>query len=172
VKCPYCGHRNDRVIDSRTIKDGAAIRRRRVCGHCRGRFTSYETIEEVQLMVIKKDGRREEFDRAKLRVGIQKACEKRPVPTDRIDQVVEDIETALYRGTNEMPTRNIGEEVMQQLYTLDEVAYVRFASVYRQFKDIGEFMSELKGLLGNRGEVEPAHTKPRAGKKQSPPHTA
>jgi transcriptional repressor NrdR len=147
MKCPYCGEMQDRVIDSRTAKDGSAVRRRRECTKCGARFTSYETVEDIQFRVVKKDGRREPFDTNKIKIGILKACEKRPIPTDIIDEIVERIETSLTRGRKEVPSREIGETVIKELYNLDEVAYVRFASVYREFKDVNEFMDELKGLL-------------------------
>ncbi|HOO55691.1 MAG TPA: transcriptional regulator NrdR [bacterium] len=147
MKCPYCNELEDKVIDSRTIKDGTAIRRRRQCLSCGARFTSYETIEDIQIRVVKKDGRREIFDRNKIRIGIEKACEKRPISTDSISEIVDRIEAKLTRGKNEMPSREIGETVIKELAALDEVAYVRFASVYREFKDVNEFMDELKGLL-------------------------
>ncbi len=158
MKCPFCGSMDDKVIDSRTIKGGEAIRRRRECIDCSGRFTSYEHIEEIVRMVVKKDGRREEFDRAKVRSGILKAVEKRPVPTSVVEELVEKIEIEVFRNQAEAPAREIGETVMKALYDLDQVAYVRFASVYRQFKDITEFMDELKGLLTG--------TKAKAKKKQ------
>lgn len=148
MKCPYCGIDEDKVIDSRSIKGGEAIRRRRECLKCGNRFTSYEQIDEVVRMVVKKDGRREAFDRNKLRGGLLKAVEKREIPIDRIEQIVQDIEAAVFRDRAEVPSRDIGEMVMDILHQLDEVAYVRFASVYRQFSDITEFMNELKGMLG------------------------
>ncbi|MFA6450442.1 MAG: transcriptional regulator NrdR [bacterium] len=147
MKCPYCGNQDDKVIDSRTIKDGAAVRRRRQCLACNARFTSYETVEEIELRVEKKDGRREAFNRSKIIAGIQKACEKRPISSEQIEAVVDRIEEKLTREKKEVPTRDIGEAVIKELSDLDEVAYVRFASVYREFKDINEFMDELKGLL-------------------------
>jgi len=154
MKCPFCGNIEDKVIDSRMIKDGMAIRRRRECLACSKRFTSYETIEEIQLKVIKKDGRRQEFNRNNIRIGIEKSCEKRPVSTERIDEIVDRIETdLLYRGKKEVSTREIGEMVIRELYELDEVAYVRFASVYRAFKGVDEFMDELK-LLINRSPAD------------------
>ncbi|HOX27763.1 MAG TPA: transcriptional regulator NrdR [bacterium] len=155
MKCPYCDSLEDKVIDSRIIKDGAAVRRRRQCLSCNARFTSYETVEEIQLRVVKKDGRRENFDRNKIRVGIQKACEKRPIPTDAIDDIVDRIEEKLTRGKKEVETREIGETVIIELSNLDEVAYVRFASVYREFKDVNEFMDELKRLLINTDKAPP-----------------
>jgi len=156
MRCPFCGNLEDRVIDSRVIKNGDAVRRRRQCLGCDARFTSYETVEEIQLRVIKKDGRRELFDPAKIRNGIIKACEKRPVSLEIIDQIIERIEDKVARGSREVPTREIGEAVIDELYNLDEVAYVRFASVYREFKDVNEFMSELKRLLLAQGKEMPA----------------
>jgi transcriptional repressor NrdR len=146
--CPYCGHLEDKVVDSRLSKDGRAIRRRRECLKCSKRFTSYEYIEEVQLNVVKTSGVREPFSREKLMKGIATACKKRPVSTEKVDEVVDSIERALM-GLNlkEVPSKRIGELVMRALKRLDEVAYVRFASVYRKFKDKTEFMEELKGLL-------------------------
>jgi transcriptional repressor NrdR len=138
------------VIDSRLSKDGLIIRRRRECEGCGKRFTTYERVEEPLPAVVKKDGRREPFDRAKIAAGIKKACEKRPVSTETIDSVVDRIERwALEYGEPEIPSKAIGERVMKELHALDEVAYVRFASVYRSFKDIGEFMNELSELLGS-----------------------
>ncbi len=147
MKCPFCSSMEDKVIDSRVIKEGVAIRRRRQCVNCGARFTSYETIEEIQFMVVKKDGRREPFDRTKIWNGIQKACEKRPIPTDDIEAIVDDIETEIFKNRKEVPTQEIGETVIKALFRLDEIAYVRFASVYREFKDVSEFMSELKSLI-------------------------
>ena len=157
MKCPFCGNLEDRVIDSRSIKGGEAIRRRRECLKCGGRFTSYEQIEKIIRMMIKKDGRREAFDRNKIRTGLQKACEKRPVSTQQIEDMVDRIEAEVFRDKPEVPTRDIGEMIMKTLHEVDEVAYVRFASVYRQFSDITEFMSELKDML----------SEPRADRKKS-----
>ncbi len=149
MRCPYCGSLEDKVVDSRLSKDGRSIRRRRECLRCRERFTTYEYIEEVSLMVIKSDGRREPFDRQKLLKGIRIACTKRPIPMDRLEQVVSEIESEIYNiADREISTKVIGEMVMAKLRELDEVAYVRFASVYRDFKDKNEFMEELKKLLG------------------------
>ncbi len=151
MKCPFCGAVEDRVVDSREGRDGGFIRRRRECGGCGRRFTSYETVEDIPYMVVKNDGRREPFDRKKLRGGLQKACEKRPIPSARLDAIADEIENRLHEGTDrEMTTREIGELVMERLKDLDEVAYVRFASVYRQFEDVGEFLDELKTLLSGR----------------------
>ena len=148
MKCPYCGEQDSKVIDSRHSEDGSSIRRRRECDGCGKRFTTYEKIEQMILMVIKKDGSREAFDRNKIMNGIIKACEKRPVPMAEIEKVVDDIE----RGLNNMMEKEvestfIGELIMERLRKLDEVAYVRFASVYREFKDVNTFMDELKKVL-------------------------
>lgn len=149
MKCPFCPRNDSRVIDSRLSKDGLIIRRRRECEGCGKRFTTYERVEEPLPAVVKKDGRRESFDRAKIAQGIKKACEKRPVATETIDSVVDRIERwALELGEPEVKSSDIGGRVMEELHALDEVAYVRFASVYRSFKDIGEFMTELSELLG------------------------
>jgi transcriptional repressor NrdR len=151
VKCPYCGHLGDKVVDSRESREGEVIRRRRECLECGRRFTSYERIDEIPYMVIKKDGSRERFERQKLIAGMLKACEKRPVSVAALESVADRIETTLQeRPDREMSTAEIGEAVMQELKGLDKVAYVRFASVYRHFRDIGEFMTELKDLLNAR----------------------
>jgi len=151
MKCPFCSHTEDKVIDSRVSKEGDVIRRRRECLKCAGRFTSYERIEEIFPLVIKKDGRREPFDRQKILRGLETACEKRPVGVESREKLVEKIEKKLQGiGEKEIPSSWIGEEVMAGLKQIDEVAYVRFASVYRQFKDIKEFMEEIKGLFYNR----------------------
>lgn len=148
MKCPFCGDLEDKVIDSRISTEGDTIRRRRECLKCQKRFTTYERLEEIPLMVIKKDGRREPFDRKKLLAGILKACEKRPIPMEKIEAMVDETERTLQRNyEKEVSSTSIGELVMKQLHKLDEVAYVRFASVYRQFKDINQFMSELSTLL-------------------------
>ncbi len=148
MRCPFCGHTEGKVIDSRASKEGDSIRRRRECLHCGRRFTTYERIEEVAQMVIKKDGRRENFDRWKLKSGILKAVEKRPVGLEHVDALIDEVERELFNSTeHEVSTSAIGEAVMAKLRQLDEVAYVRFASVYRQFKDLNEFMSELKDML-------------------------
>ncbi|MFA5339414.1 MAG: transcriptional regulator NrdR [Candidatus Omnitrophota bacterium] len=148
MKCPFCGNIEDKVIDSRISAEGDSIRRRRECLKCQKRFTTYERLEEHPMMVIKKDGRREPFDRKKLLSGILKACEKRPVPMDKAEGMVDEVERIIQRNyEKEVSSTAIGEFVMKQLHDLDEVAYVRFASVYRQFKDINQFMKELSGLL-------------------------
>ena len=151
MKCPYCGSLENKVVDSRLNKEYTITRRRRACESCNQRFTTYERLEVMMPMLIKKDGRREAWDRHKLVEGLQKACEKRPVSMEEIDTFVDDLERKLQDlGEREVPTQQVGEWVMEGLSHLDEVAYVRFASVYRQFKDINEFMDELKGLLATR----------------------
>jgi len=148
MRCPFCNHTDGKVVDSRASKDGDSIRRRRECLKCGRRFTTYERIEEVAQMVIKKDGRRENFDRWKIKSGILKAVEKRPVGLEQVDALIDEVERELFNSTeHEVTTKAIGEAVMNKLKQLDEVAYVRFASVYRQFKDLNEFMSELKTML-------------------------
>ena len=153
MKCPYCGHLDNKVIDSRLNKDASITRRRRACISCDQRFTTYERLEVMVPMLVKKDGRREAWDRHKLVIGLQKACEKRPVSGDNIDEFVDDIEHKLQDyGAKEIPSKVVGEWVMEGLQGLDEVAYVRFASVYRQFKDVNEFMDELKSILDARAD--------------------
>lgn len=147
MRCPYCDQNEDRVVDSRESKDGGTIRRRRECLACGRRFTSYEQIEDIPYMVVKNDGSREEFDRRKLLSGLRKACEKRTVSAKQLDAVVDDIESDLHdREEREMSTREIGERVMKALRELDQVAYVRFASVYRRFDDVDSFVQELQEL--------------------------
>ena len=148
MKCPYCAHLGDKVVDSRESKEGEVIRRRRECLECSKRFTSYERIDEIAYMVVKKDGTRERFERHKLLAGLLKACEKRPVSVAALDAIADKVESALQeRSEKEIPTAEVGAFVMEELKKLDKVAYVRFASVYRHFRDIGEFMSELTDLL-------------------------
>ena len=148
MKCPFCGHLEDKVVDSRSSKEGDAIRRRRECLKCEARFTTYERVEEVLPLVVKKDGRREPFDRQKILQGLLKACEKRPVGIVALEDAVSKIEKKLQEsGEKEILSSVIGEEVMHALHKPDQVAYVRFASVYREFKDINEFMEELRELL-------------------------
>jgi transcriptional repressor NrdR len=148
MKCPYCGNLGDKVVDSRESKEGEVIRRRRECLECGKRFTSYERIDEIPYMVVKKDGMRERFDRQKLVNGLLKACEKRPVSLKSVEAIADRVESTLQeRPEREINTSEIGAFVMEELKKLDKVAYVRFASVYRHFRDIGEFMDELKGLL-------------------------
>jgi len=149
VRCPFCQHIDDRVIDSRQSKEGEMIRRRRECAHCQRRFTTYERVEETLPLVIKKDGRREAFDRGKILAGLHKACEKRPISVEVLEKLVDRIEQRLEEaGEREVYSQKIGEQIMRELQNLDEVAYVRFASVYRSFKDVNEFMNEVKELLG------------------------
>jgi transcriptional repressor NrdR len=151
MKCPFCANDENKVIDSRVSKDGYAIRRRRECLSCGKRFTTYESIEEVLPVVVKKDGRRELFDRAKILSGIKKACEKRPVSVEVIEALVDGIEQACQElQLKEIPSSVVGEQVMAALHELDEVAYVRFASVYRQFRDVNEFLEELEDLKKRR----------------------
>jgi len=148
MKCPFCGEINNKVIDSRLSKDGNVIRRRRECLVCSRRFTTYEHIEEIPVMIIKKDGRREVFSREKLRSGIQKACQKRNISVNIIEEFLDEMERDLREtGEKEIPSHKIGEKVMAKLHEIDDVAYVRFASVYREFKDVNDFVSELKSLL-------------------------
>jgi transcriptional repressor NrdR len=153
MKCPYCGHLGDKVVDSRESKEGEVIRRRRECLECAKRFTSYERIDEIPYMVVKKDGSRERFERQKLIAGLLKACEKRPVSVAALEGIADQVEQRLQeRPEKEISTEEIGAFVMQELRRLDKVAYVRFASVYRHFRDIGEFMTELKDLLSVKDE--------------------
>jgi len=148
MKCPFCSFSDSKVVDSRPDKGGAAIRRRRECESCGKRFTTHERVEEVLPLVTKRDGRREPFDRLKLVNGIQKACEKRPVSVETIEKMVDRLETRMQEsGEREVPTTTLGEWIMSELHGIDQVAYVRFASVYRSFKDINEFMEELQDLL-------------------------
>ncbi len=148
MKCPFCANAENKVIDSRISKDGKAIRRRRECLGCGKRFTTYEFVEDILPMVVKKDDRREAFDRLKIRNGVMRACEKRPISMEAIEKIVENVEQACqeFQG-EEIPSTVIGERVMNELKALDGVAYVRFASVYRQFRDVGEFIAELKDML-------------------------
>ncbi|MBI5410121.1 MAG: transcriptional repressor NrdR [Nitrospirae bacterium] len=154
MKCPFCGHIEDKVIDSRQSKDGDIIRRRRECLKCEERFTSYEKIENILPHVIKKDNRREPFEREKILQGLERACEKRPISVEAREALVTKIEKSLLAaGEKEIPSALIGEQVMKGLKEVDEVAYVRFASVYRQFKDIKEFMQEIKDIVYNRNKI-------------------
>jgi len=153
VRCPFCANVDDKVIDSREGRVGDTIRRRRECLKCGRRFTTYERIDEIPYMVIKKDGRRERFERQKILQGLLKACEKRPVPTPKLEAIVDEIEGVVQEATErELTTTEIGELIMRGLKKLDKVAYVRFASVYMDFKDVQEFMSELKNLLKDRAK--------------------
>ena len=151
MKCPFCNHLSDKVVDSREGKEGQVIRRRRECLGCGRRFTSYERIDEIPYMVVKKDGNRERFDRQKVMSGLLKACEKRPVSAAMLEAIVDRVEAALQeQSEKEIAAAEVGGFVMRELKELDKVAYVRFASVYRHFRDIGEFMTELKDLLDNK----------------------
>ncbi|MBI3597377.1 MAG: transcriptional repressor NrdR [Nitrospirae bacterium] len=161
MQCPHCESLDNKVVDSRLSQEGAVIRRRRECLKCERRFTTYERVEEMSPMVIKKDGRREHLDRQKILAGLKKACEKRPISVDTLDAVATRIEKKLQEnGETEISSRAIGEAVMAELYRLDQVAYVRFASVYREFKDLNQFMSELKGLL----DRDPSNADDRAAR--------
>ena len=155
MKCPFCGHKTDKVVDSRESEDGAVIRRRRECMGCGKRFTTYEHTEDVPLFVVKRDGSREMFDRNKILNGIIKACEKRPVSREAIERLVNEIERDIRADYDtEVSAADIGERVMDKLAELDDVAYVRFASVYRQFKDVREFMKELEQLIGSQAKAK------------------
>jgi transcriptional repressor NrdR len=150
VKCPFCGQLGERVVDSREGREGEVVRRRRECASCKRRFTTYERIEEIHFMVVKKDGRREPFDRHKVLGGLVKATQKRPVSSQQLEGIAEEIEARLAESPErEISTTEVGEIVMKRLYELDEVAYVRFASVYRQFKDVSQFVEEVRGLLNS-----------------------
>ncbi len=151
MKCPFCGHKEDKVIDSRSTQDDSSIRRRRECLQCGKRFTTYEYIEKIPLMVIKKDSRREPFDRNKILQGLIKACQKRPVSMVQLESLVDEVEKEIQKKYDrEIESKVIGEMVVEKLSKLDDVAYVRFASVYRQFKDVNEFMRELREILSKR----------------------
>jgi len=162
MRCPYCGHKEDKVVDSRATSEEAAVRRRRECLKCGKRFTTYEYVEEVSLLVIKKDGSRQSFDRKKILSGIVKACEKRQISVEKMEEIIAQVERTIQKKSDrEVPSSRIGELVMEKLKLLDDVAYVRFASVYRQFKDVGQFMSELKEVL----RKEDSHLGKVTGKK-------
>jgi transcriptional repressor NrdR len=151
MKCPFCNFLEDKVVDSRESKDGGSIRRRRECLSCNRRFTSYEKIDEIPYMVVKKDGRREPFDRSKILSGLFRACEKRPISTAQLEKIIDEVEKQVQdTAERELPTTDIGKIIMQKLKELDKVAYVRFASVYLEFEDVSEFMSELKFLVKSR----------------------
>jgi len=151
MKCPFCGEVDNKVIDSRLSKDGSSIRRRRECVACSRRFTTYERIEEIPIMIIKKDDRREVFNREKVRSGFKRACEKRDISMNVIEDFLDELEQDLREtGEKEIPSHMIGEKIMAKLHELDDVAYVRFASVYREFKDVNDFVSELKNLLSKQ----------------------
>ena len=156
MRCPFCAHPEDKVVDSRESKEGESIRRRRECLKCEKRFTTYERIDEIPYMVVKKDGRRERFDRQKVLNGLMRACEKRPVPISKLEQIVNEAETFVIESAErERKTSEIGELIMNRLRRHDKVAYVRFASVYLDFKDVQEFMTELKDLLKTKDAPEP-----------------
>jgi transcriptional repressor NrdR len=160
MKCPYCGHEEDKVVDSRSSKEGQAVRRRRECLKCEKRFTTYEYVETVPLTIIKNDQRREPYDRQKLMSGVLSACKKRPISMDKITAVVDKIEDQIQKlSKTEVPSKEIGGLVMNELYQLDDVAYVRFASVYRKFKDKGEFITEIKELSAKN---DTQHTRERS----------
>ncbi len=151
MRCPFCNENSDRVVDSRESREGHTIRRRRECLDCGRRYTSYERIEDIPFMVVKRDGSRTEFDRKKLLIGLYKACEKRPVPAKSIDRIVDEVEQQVHeKEDREITTQEIGQFIMNRLKNLDQVAYVRFASVYRRFEDIDAFMTELKDLLDQK----------------------
>lgn len=154
MKCPFCSHENTRVIDSRPAEDNNSIRRRRVCDECGKRFTTYEKIETIPLIIIKKDNNREAYDRAKIEAGVLRACHKRPVSAQQITTLVDEVENEIFnRDEREIPSGTIGELVMNKLKDLDAVAYVRFASVYREFKDVNTFMDELKSVLNDKNPM-------------------
>jgi transcriptional repressor NrdR len=160
MRCPFCSHLEDKVVDSRESKDGDSIRRRRECLECGRRFTSYERIDEIPFMVIKKDGRRETFERNKIMSGLLRACEKRPISAAQLEAIVDEVEKAVMDSPDrEFPTTEIGKVIMRSLKALDKVAYVRFASVYLEFEDVSEFMDELKYLVRSRNDEEPRKKK-------------
>jgi transcriptional repressor NrdR len=171
MKCPFCHETENRVIDSRLSKDGNMVRRRRECDKCSRRFTTYERVEEMMPLVVKKDGRRETYDRVKIVNGLKRACEKRPVSINTIEAIADRIERGLQeRGDKEIPSSAIGESAMRELHDIDQVAYVRFASVYRSFKDINEFMVELEDLLKERKGLsgKEGRSKKKSGKVSYP----
>lgn len=156
MKCPFCGHVEDKVVDSRESKEGESIRRRRECLKCEKRFTTYERIDEIPYMVVKKDGRREKFERQRVLNGLLKACEKRPIPMNVLEEIVDEAESFVIESQErERRTSEIGELIMERLKQQDTVAYIRFASVYRDFKDVKEFRAELEGLLGHAEQKVP-----------------
>ncbi len=155
MKCPFCGHPDNRVVDSRDVRSGSEVRRRRECSECGKRFTTYERVDELPTTVVKRDGRRESFDREKLLTGLLRACEKRPVPRRDLVAIVDAVESGLAsRDVREMSTEDIGNMVIEELRRLDQVAYVRFASVYRRFEDVNQFMDELRNLLIKEPETD------------------
>ena len=167
MKCPYCGHLGDKVVDSRESKEGEVIRRRRECLDCGRRFTSYERIDEIPYMVVKKDGRRETFDRQKVLSGLMRACEKRPISMAQLEAIVDDAEKEVQESIDrELSTTEIGKVIMKRLKNLDKVAYVRFASVYLEFEDVSAFMNELKALVSSRSTNSVPAKKPVLDKKK------
>ena len=165
MRCPFCGHIEDKVVDSREAKDGDSIRRRRECLDCGRRFTSYERIDEIPYMVVKKDGTREAFDRNKVLAGLMRACEKRPISMTQLDTIVDEIEKELQDSSDrELATSELGKIIMRRLKSLDKVAYVRFASVYLEFEDVSAFMAELKDLVRARGTRTPIKKHKKAKK--------
>lgn len=155
MKCPFCGHQEDRVVDSRAMSTGDAIRRRRECLACNKRFTTYEQIEDIPIMIKKRDNRREPYNRLKVLAGLRKACQKRPISEEQIEEMADDIERLLHQqDEREVEATLVGEAIMERLRNIDHIAYVRFASVYREFKTVEDFMNELKGLMGGRSEPE------------------
>ena len=167
MKCPFCGFENDKVVDSRESKEGESIRRRRECMKCEKRFTTYERIDEIPYMVVKKDGRREKFERKKVLNGLLRACEKRPVSMGKLEQIVNEVEQFVVDSPErEQTSTAIGEQIMDRLKQIDKVAYVRFASVYLDFKDVQEFMLELKDLLKSKDMAAPAKAKTSGAKTQ------
>ena len=167
MRCPFCGHIEDKVVDSREAKDGDAIRRRRECLECGRRFTSYERIDEIPYMVVKKDGRRETFDRQKILNGLRRACEKRPISMAQLEAIVDDAEKEVQESLDrELSTSEIGKVIMRRLKNLDKVAYVRFASVYLEFEDVSAFMNELKALVSSRSTTAVPAKKPVLDKKK------
>jgi transcriptional repressor NrdR len=165
MKCPFCGFENDKVVDSREAKEGESIRRRRECLKCEKRFTTYERIDEIPYMVVKKDGRREKFERQKVLAGLLRACEKRPISMGKMEQIVNEVEQFVIDSPErERTASELGEQIMNNLKQIDKVAYIRFASVYRDFKDVGEFHSELESLLNPKTEEKskPAKAKTNA----------
>ena len=164
MKCPFCGFENDKVVDSRESKEGESIRRRRECLKCEKRFTTYERIDEIPYMVVKKDGRREKFERQKILAGLLRACEKRPISMGKMEQIVNEVEQYVIDSPErERTASELGEQIMNNLKQIDKVAYIRFASVYRDFKDVGEFHSELESLL-NTKEDRPKPAKAKTAK--------
>jgi transcriptional repressor NrdR len=167
MRCPFCGHLEDKVVDSREAKDGDAIRRRRECLECGRRFTSYERIDEIPYLVVKKDGRRETFDRGKILSGLMRACEKRPISMAQLEGIVDDAEKEVQESLDrELSTSEVGKVIMRRLKSLDKVAYVRFASVYLEFEDVSAFMNELKALVSSRSTNSVPAKKPEIEKKK------